>query len=52
MTSIPQISKHDIFLLLVSLENLSHSPGIENSHWLREDVQYILDKIFREKLMV
>ena len=43
---------YDIFLLLVPLEILSHYPDIDVSHWLREDVQWIMGKVFREKLMV
>ena len=41
----------DIFLLLVPLEMLSHYLDIAISHWLEEDFQWIMDKVFREKLM-
>ena len=39
------------FLLLFPLEILSHYPEIDNAHFLRKDIQWILDKVFREKLM-
>ena len=39
----------DILVLLVSLEILSQCPDIVGYHWLREDVQWIIDKFFREK---
>ena len=42
----------DIFLLLVPLEILSHYPDIDNSHWLKEDVQWVVDKVSREKFIV
>ena len=46
------LKKMDFFVLLVPLEILSHSPDINISHCLRELVKWILDKVFREKLMV
>ena len=57
MTSITQVflvSKEDsdIFLILVPLEILSHYPNIDKSHWLRKDVQLIIDKVFGEKIIV
>ena len=42
----------DIFLLLVPVEIVSHYPDIDSSHWLREDVQWIIDKGFRENFTV
>ena len=39
-------------LLLVPLEILSHYPDIDISHWLGEDFHRLMDKVFREKLMV
>ena len=42
----------DILLLLVPLEILSHYPDIDISHWLGEDFQWIMDKAFKEKLLV
>ena len=38
--------------LLVTFETLPHYPKIDSSYWLKEDVQWIPDKFFREKLMV
>ena len=38
----------DIFVLLVPFEILSHYLKIDSSHWLRKEVQWILDKAFRE----
>ena len=40
-----------IFVLLVPLEILSRYSDIDSSHWLREGVQWVIDKFFREKLM-
>ena len=54
MTSMPKDLKKvfksflDIFLLVVPLEILSQYPEIDNSHWLRQDVQWIMDKVFTE----
>ena len=42
----------DIFVLLVPLEIVSHYPDIDSIYWLREDAQWIMDKFFRDKLMV
>ena len=42
----------DIFILLVPLEILSHYPDIDISHWLRNHVHWMMDKVFREKLLV
>ena len=49
----------DVFVFLVTFDLLSHYPKIIHiiqilfqSHWLREDVQWIPDKVFRENLMV
>ena len=41
----------DIFVLLVTFEILSHYPNIDSSHWLRNDVQWITDEVFREKFL-
>ena len=41
----------DIFVLLVAFELLSHYPNIDNSHWLRNDVQWIRDEVFRETFL-
>ena len=37
---------------LVTFEIFSHYPKTESSYCLKEDVQWITDKFFREKLMV
>ena len=42
----------NILVLLVSLEILLHYPDIDVSNWFRGDVQWIMDKVFREKLIV
>ena len=42
----------DVFVLLVPLEIISYYPDIDFSHWLREEVQWNMVKVFREKLMV
>ena len=39
-------------LLLVPPEILSHYPDIDNSHWFRDDVQWIIDNAYRENLMI
>ena len=44
-----KLKKKDIFVLLVTFEILSHYPNIDSSHWLKEDVQLITDKIFLKK---
>ena len=44
--------KLNFFVFLVPLEILSYSPDIKISHWLREFFQWIMGKVFREKLMV
>ena len=40
------------FVTLVQFEILSHNPKNNSSQWLREGVQWITNKIFREKFMV
>ena len=42
----------DIFVLLVPLEILSHCPIIDSSHRLQEDVQWVKEKVFKEKFVV
>ena len=42
----------DIFVLLVTFEILSYYPNIDSSLWLKEDILWITDKIFREKFLV
>ena len=37
---------------MVLFDILSHYIVINSSHWLKKDVQWILDKIFREPIMV
>ena len=37
------------FLSLVHIEILSRYPNIDGSQWLNKDVQWIINKIFREK---
>ena len=39
----------DFCVLLVTFEILSHYPNVDSSHWLREDAQWITDRIFTEK---
>ena len=42
----------DIFFkILLPFDILSHYRNIDNSHWLREDVKRILEKVFREQHM-
>ena len=41
----------DIFVFLIPVEILSHYPHIDSSHWFREDVKLIIDKVCGEKLM-
>ena len=41
----------DICVLLVTFEILSHYPKTDSSYWLKEEVEWITDKLFREKLM-
>ena len=36
-------------MLFVPLEILTHDPDIDISHWLKEDVQWVMDKVSREK---
>ena len=36
----------DIFALLVPFKILSHCLNIDSSHWLQEDVQWIIDKVY------
>ena len=40
------------FVILVPFEILSHYINVDISRGLREDGQWIIDKIFNEKLMV
>ena len=40
----------DNFLLLVVLEKLSQYPDIDISHWRKEEFQWIMNKVFREKV--
>ena len=40
------------FVISVPFEILLHCPNIDSSLWLIEDVQLIVEKVFREKLMV
>ena len=41
----------DIFVLLVAFGILSHYPNIDKSHWRREYVKRIMEKVFIEKLV-
>ena len=40
------------FLFLDTFEILSHYPITDSSHWLREDVQWTIDKVFGEEFMI
>ena len=40
----------DIFVLLVTFENLSHYPNIDSSHYLKEDIQWITDINFMKNI--
>ena len=40
----------DISLLLVIFEILSYDPKSDITYWLQENVQWITDKIFGEKI--
>ena len=40
-----------IFTILVPFESLSHYPIIDSSHWLREEIQLVVDKFWEEKGM-
>ena len=42
----------DVFVLLDPLEILSHYPDTDIYHWLSGRLQWIMDKVFRERLMV
>ena len=42
----------DICLLMVPLELLSHYPDIAMFHWLGDDFQWIMYKVFGEKFVV
>ena len=43
----------DFFVLLVTFEFSSLYPKFDSTHWLKNDVQWIIDKFFfREKIMV
>ena len=44
--------KLDILVLLASLKILSHYPDIDILQWMRENVQWIMDRVFTEMLMV
>ena len=39
----------DFFLILVALETLSYYPDYDISDWLRENVQWIMFKVFQRK---
>ena len=56
MTSMHEFSQFLVFkfffVILGRFEILSHYLIIDNSPWLREDVEWIIDEVFREKLMV
>ena len=57
MTSMPQDFKiknknFDIFLLLFPLEIILHYPDTDISQWLKKLFQWIMVKVFTEKLMV
>ena len=41
-----------LFLFLVPFEFLSHYHNTDRSHWFREDVQWIIDKVFRVVLII
>ena len=41
-----------IFVISVNFEILSHYLNIDSSQTLRDEVQWIIDNVFREKLMV
>ena len=54
MLSLPKDFKNFLNIFWIFSYNwflLSHNPEIDNSHWLREDVQWIMDKVVREKLI-
>ena len=40
-----------LFTIWLPFENISHYLNIDNPHWLREDVQWFLDKVIRKKFM-
>ena len=40
------------FLILVPFDILSFYPNIDSSEWLQENVEWIIEKVFIEKLMV
>ena len=42
----------EIFVILLIFELAPNYPNIDSSHWLREGMQWITDKGFREKIMV
>ena len=56
MTSMPQDFKKKLnfwtFLIMVPFEILSRNPNTDGSHWLREDVTWIMDEVIRENLMI
>ena len=56
MTSMPRIFiillllSGNFFVILVPFEILSHYPNIDFYQWLKEGVQWSIDKIFGEKI--
>ena len=42
----------NIFVFLNPFEISSHYPNLDSFRWFREDVQWIIDKVFTEKLVV
>ena len=58
MTSMPPDLKKktlefaDTFVFLNPFEILSHYPNLDSSRWFREDFQWIIEKIFREQLIL
>ena len=36
-------------VILVPFEIVLHYPNNDSAHWLSEDVQWIVEKVFREK---
>ena len=56
MTSMPRIFiillllSGNFLVILVPFEILSHYPNIDISQWLKEVVQWFIDKIFGEKI--
>ena len=57
MTLMPQDFKNNFktigfFVFLNPFEILSHYPNLDSSRWFWEDVQWIIDEIFEEKIIV